>query len=176
MWMTIPQLSQKGTESVSRSSKPSAKIRKQHARTQCPGSRKSISKKFRPRSKQSAHVSRLASNLKPMEEHFGDYRATQLTSAEIDKWVEDALRHGRRKSSSKPAKPASINRSLQLLSQAYRLAIATGQLTTAPRIRHLSEVGNARTGFFSAMEFRSVLSNLPAYLRDFALFAWLTAW
>jgi integrase len=121
-------------------------------------------------------VARLPSNLKPIEEHFGDYRATQLTSADIDKWVEHALQHGRRKTSSKPAKPASINRSLQLLSQAFRLAIATGQLTTAPRIRHLSEVGNARQGFFSAMQFRGVLSNLPAYLRDFALFAWLTAW
>jgi integrase len=119
---------------------------------------------------------RLPSNLKPLEEHFGDYRATQLTSADIDKWVEQALQHGRRKTSSKPAKPASINRSLQLLSQAYRLAIATGQLTTAPRIRRLSEIGNARTGFFSAMEFHSVLSNLPAYLRDFTLFAWLSAW
>jgi integrase len=119
---------------------------------------------------------RLASNLKPIEERFGDYRATQLTSADIDKWVEDALLHGRRKTSSKPARPASINRSLQLLKQAYNLAVATEQLTSAPRIRHLSEVGNARQGFFSAMEFRSVLSNLPAYLRDFVSFAWLSAW
>ncbi len=100
----------------------------------------------------------------------------ELTSADIDKWVERALQTGRRKTRSKPAKPASINRSLQLLSQAYRLAIATGQLTTAPRIRHLREIGNARQGFFSAMQFRSVLSNLPEYLKDFCLFAWLVAW
>ena len=120
---------------------------------------------------------RLLSNLKPLEEHFGDYRATQLTSADVDKFIEYAQQHGRRKGRErKPAKPATINRSLQLLSQAYKLALATGRLTTAPRIRHLSEIGNARQGFFSAMEFRSVLSNLPAYLQDFAAFAWLTAW
>jgi integrase len=130
-------------------------------------------------------VARLPSNLKPLEEHFGDYRATQLTSADVDKFIAYALQTGRRKlreapgrnaKPPKPAKPASINRSLQLLGQAYKLAIATGRLTTAPRIRRLSEIGNARQGFFSAMEFRSVLSNLPAYLRDFAAFAWLSAW
>jgi integrase len=126
---------------------------------------------------------RLLSNLKPLEEHFGDFRAVDLNSAHVDKFIETALQHGRRKlevaipeKKAKPAKPASINRSLQLLGQAYKLAIANGRLSTAPRIRKLSEVGNVRQGFFSTMQFRSVLANLPAYLRDFALFAWLTAW
>ena len=98
---------------------------------------------------------------------------------------EHALQHGRRKvaavpeKKAKPAKPASINRSLQLLGQAYKLAIANGRLCTAQHIRKLREVGNARQGFFSRMEFRSVLRNLPAYLLDwldFALLAQLTAW
>jgi len=124
---------------------------------------------------------RLLSNLKPLEEHFGDFRAVELNSTHVDKFIETALQHGRRRvqipgKKAKPAKPASINRSLQLLGQAYKLAIANGRLSTAPRIRKLSEVGNARQGFFSTMEFRSVVANLPAYLRDFALFAWLTAW
>jgi integrase len=109
----------------------------------------------------------------------------ELTSTDIDKFIEHSLQHGRRKvyeatdkptKPAKPAKPASINRILQLLGQAYKLAIATGRLTYAPRIRRLSEIGNARQGFFSAMEFRSVLSNLPAYLQDFTTFAWLSAW
>ena len=124
---------------------------------------------------------RLLSNLKPLEEHFGDFRAVELNSTHVDKFIETALQHGRRRvqipgKKAKPAKPASINRSLQLLGQAYKLAIANGRLSPAPRIRKLSEVGNARQGFFSTMEFRSVVANLPAYLRDFALFAWLTAW
>jgi integrase len=110
------------------------------------------------------------------------WKPVELNSTYIDKLIEHALQHGRRKvaavpeKKAKPAKPDSINRSLQLLGQAYKLAIANGRLCTAQRIRKLSEVGNARQGFFSRMEFRSVLTNLPAYLLDFALFAWLTAW
>jgi hypothetical protein len=39
-------------------------------------------------------VARLPSNLKPLEEHFGDYRATQLTSADVDKFIAYALQTG----------------------------------------------------------------------------------
>jgi integrase len=46
----------------------------------------------------------------------------------------------------------------------------------APYIRHLTERGNARHGFFADYEVRSVLANLPSYLKDFALFAHLTGW
>ena len=123
---------------------------------------------------------RLLSNLKPLEEHFGPARANQLSSADVDKFIESALQHGRRKLENgkpgKPARPASINRSLQLLSQSYKLAIRTGRLSAAPYIRRLSEVGNARAGFFSNMELRSVVSDLPEYLQDFTLFAFLTGW
>jgi integrase len=56
------------------------------------------------------------------------------------------------------------------------LAIENGTLNTAPRIQKLSEVGNARQGFFGAMEFRGVLSNLPEHLADFCLYAYLTGW
>jgi integrase len=132
---------------------------------------------------------RFRSNLAPVREWFGNCRATELTSTEIDKFITHAQQHGRRlnpvkpvgrhagrPASTKPAKPASINRSLQLLTQAYKLAIENGVLNTAPRIHKLSEVGNARQGFFSAMEFRSVLSNLPEYLSDFCLYCYLTGW
>ncbi len=132
---------------------------------------------------------RFLSNLRPIAEWFGDFRATELSSTEIDKFIAHAQQHGRRKNPTKPvgihggrpastwpAKPASINRSLQLLGQAYKLAIENGLLNTAPRIQKLSEVGNARTGFFGAMEFRSVLSNLPEHLGDFCLYAYLTGW
>jgi hypothetical protein len=99
----------------------------------------------------------------------------ELKSTNVAKFIEHALQHGRRKvaavaeKKAKPAKPANINSSLQLQGQAYKLAFANGRLSTAPRIRKLSEVGNARQGFFSLMEFRSVLANLPAYLRAFML-------
>jgi integrase len=60
--------------------------------------------------------------------------------------------------------------------QAYGLAIERGHLSRMPSIRHLSEKGNERKGFFSEKEFRDVLAHLPADLKDFALFAFLTGW
>ncbi len=128
---------------------------------------------------------RLLSNLKPLEEHFGDYRAMELTSSEIDKFIAHALQHGRRvvkevpgkpAKVAKPAKPASINRCLQLLGQSYKLAKEQGRLNYEPHIRRLSEKDNVRQGFFSDAEFRKVAANLPAHLQDFALFGYLTGW
>jgi hypothetical protein len=72
----------------------------------------------------------------------------ELHSNAIDRFIEHALQYGRRKvaavpeKEAKPAKPASINRS-------FKLAIANGRLSAAPRIRKLSKVGNAGQGFFS---------------------------
>lgn len=119
---------------------------------------------------------RLLSNLKPLEEWFGDYRAIDLTSADVDTFIDHALQHGRRKDSDKPAKPASINRSLQLLAQSFKLAIRAGTLNSAPYIRKLSEKDNVRTGFFSDAEFRNLRANLPAHLQDFILFSYLSGW
>jgi integrase len=72
--------------------------------------------------------------------------------------------------------PATVNRSTQLLSQAFKLPIERRRLSTAPVVRHLSERGNARPGFFADAEFRSVRENLPEYLHDFAHFGYLTGW
>jgi integrase len=127
---------------------------------------------------------RLLSNLKPLEEHFGDYRATELTGADVDRFITHAKQHGRRvvqevpgkPTKAKPAKDASINRCLQLLRQSYKLALRDGKLTSAPYIQRLSEVGNARQGFFDAPDFYRVLGHLPLYLQDYTLFAYLTGW
>ena len=73
-------------------------------------------------------------------------------------------------------RPATINRNTQLLSQSFKLAVERKHVATVPLIRHLSEAGNARQGFFSEMEFRSVASTLPSVLADFALFGYLTGW
>lgn len=132
---------------------------------------------YRLRGKKSG--ARLLSNLKPLEQWFGSYRAMELTSADIDRFIDHAQQHGRRKGADvpdKPAKPASINRALQLLRQSFKLAIRSGSLTTAPYIRSLSEKDNARSGFFSDPEVRRVISHLPAHLQDFCLFGYLTGW
>jgi integrase len=107
------------------------------------------------------------SHLAHIRNHFGDARAIDITAALVDRWIETRLATG--------AAPATINRSTQVFGQAFKLAVERGQLSSAPKLRHLPE-RNARTGFFAEREFRTVMENLPAYLQDFALFGFLCGW
>lgn len=100
--------------------------------------------------------------------HFGEWRATAVTSDAISQYVERQLAEGYR--------PASINRRMEILSAAFRLAIRERRLTECPYIRSLSEVGNARQGFTSRRVLDQVIENLPQYLRDVTLFAFLSSW
>jgi integrase len=98
----------------------------------------------------------------------GDWRALALTAEKVDEYVKEQLE--------KNSQPATINRRTQLLKQAYALAIARGHLSKAPVIRHLSEKGNTRTGFFDEPQFRDACQRLPEHLRDFCLFGFLVGW
>jgi len=73
-------------------------------------------------------------------------------------------------------KSATINRATQLLRQSYTLAIQRRHLLSAPFVRHLSEKGNARKGFFEEEQFRDVCGRLPQDLADLALFGYLSGW
>jgi integrase len=108
------------------------------------------------------------SQLKQARAYFGDWRAVDLTTERVDRYIQEKLEDR--------VHPATVNRNTQMLAQAYKLAIERKHLATAPLIRHLSEAGNARKGFFSETEFRTVASNLPPELADFALFGYLTGW
>ncbi len=124
------------------------------------------------------HSPQVASHLKPVRARFGDHRAVAVTAEMVDAYIQDQLAHGGRKpkeGSRKGAKPATVNRSTQLLAQAFRLAIERQHLSNAPAIRRLPEE-NVRQGFFTEQEFRGVIENLPGYLKDFALFGYLTGW
>jgi len=71
------------------------------------------------------------------------------------------LQQGRRKKP-KPAEPASTN-----IPTAVRNC--SGKPTNWPLPTDGSAKWATRQGFFSRIEFRSVLANLPAYLLDFGL-------
>ena len=101
------------------------------------------------------------SNIKRARTDFGMMRATALAAEDVDQYIENRLGGGDAK--------ASINRTLQLLKQAYTLAELP-----APKIRRLDESDNVRCGFFSETEIRRVIAHLPGELADFTLFAWLT--
>jgi integrase len=101
------------------------------------------------------------SNIKRTRGDFGMVRATVLSTEAVDGYIEQRLADGDAK--------ASVNRVLQLLKQAYKLAELP-----SPKIRRLDESDNVRRGFFSEAEIRRVMANLSGELADFTLFAWLT--
>ena len=113
-----------------------------------------------------------------MEGDFGDVRATSFTAEEIDKYVTARLadKTGPKGESIPGDRPASINRTTQVLSQCFTLAIRRGHLTRAPHIRKLTE-DNVREGFFDEAEARAVIGYLPDDgLRDFVLFGYIHGW
>jgi integrase len=108
-----------------------------------------------------------ASELKKLDADFGFVRATELTSEQIDTYKREQI--------AAEYKPATINRTLVFLTRCYSLAIERGHLNARPRVE-LLPVHNARQGFFEDADFRKVLGFLPADLKDYCLFAFLTAW
>lgn len=93
---------------------------------------------------------------------FGAKMATELTAADLEKYVQRRKAEG--------CANATINRSTEVLRRAYKLA-----KITSPDMPRLSEKGNERQGFFTATEMALVLANLPDDgLRDFVRFGHIT--
>jgi integrase len=108
------------------------------------------------------------SNIKRVRQDFALQRAMNLRADQVDHYIERRVSEG--------AAPATVNRVTQLLGQAYNLAIKQNRIAAAPFIRHLSEAGNVRQGFFSVSEYDAVESSLPGYLKDIARFCYITGW
>jgi hypothetical protein len=70
-------------------------------------------------------------HLKRADDGFGNYLAVGLTSEKIDGYKKERLAKGDR--------PASINRLLQLIRQAYGLTVKRGHLSRVTSIEFLSE-------------------------------------
>jgi len=104
----------------------------------------------------------------PIREHFGAMRALDVTAAVVDTYI--TARRAAGKSN------ATINRGVQVLDAAGKLGVRNGKLTVWPKLRKLSEAGNAKQGFFEASEFETVLRHLPEHLQDAARFAYACGW
>jgi integrase len=102
-----------------------------------------------------------------IREWFDDAKASKLTSADVDRYIESRLGEGHA--------PASVNRQTGLLAQALRLAHQRGTLTGVIHVRRLPE-RNARQGFLERVDLEKIVAALPDYLQDFTRFAYLTAW
>jgi integrase len=110
-----------------------------------------------------------SSELKKVEEEFARVRAVELTAEKVDAYKKEKL--------AEAYAPATINRRLVFLLRCYSLAIERGHLTAKPHIE-LFPIGtsNARQGFVDDPTFRKIYGHLPADLKDFCLFAFLSAW
>jgi integrase len=71
---------------------------------------------------------------------------------------------------------STINRELQLLGQAMRLARRKKLIKEVPYIEKFSEKETARQGFFEQHEMEAIVSCLPLYLKDVLRFAYYTGW
>lgn len=107
------------------------------------------------------------SHLKPVRAAFGDLRAVNCTETMIERVIADWRREKRA--------PGTINREIQLLGQAFKLAVEHKRLSLAPKIKRLPDDA-VREGFFESAEFEKVVRHLPNDIKDFARFAYLSAW
>ncbi len=114
--------------------------------------------------------------LKPVREFFSLTRAVDVTTAKVEEFIQARLRprvaDGHEE---KPPAPATINREVGALSQAFNLARRQGRLSRVPYIPMLKE-DNARQGFFERADFEAVAANLPDPINGIARFAYLSGW
>ena len=110
----------------------------------------------------------MTSRLKQLRGFFGTCRAIQVGSRDIEEF-KSKLKTERKAN-------ATVNRSLQLLSQAYNYAITSDppKLSRAPRVERYSEQGNARKGKFTPAEAEAIFNSLPPYMADVGRFAYET--
>lgn len=103
---------------------------------------------------------KIASHSKPLREFFALRRAVEVTPELVDRYKAKRREAGRA--------PATINRELEVLKHAYRLAVKHRRISAGrvPDIEYL-RVDNVRQGFFTMTEVERLLPHLEADLQDF---------
>lgn len=109
-----------------------------------------------------------ASQIATARRYFGLDRAVSLTPTRIKRYQAEELRAGKA--------PATINRIVGMVRQAYHLARKEERLTRVPYFPMLSEKGNERTGFVEPEVFEAIAAALPEDLADAARFAYRSGW
>lgn len=100
------------------------------------------------------------SHAKAIRDHFALRRAVDVTPEALDRFTSERREAGKA--------PATINRELEVLRQAYRLAVDRKRISSlrVPKITFLP-VDNVRQGFLEPAEVERLLPHLDADLRDF---------
>jgi integrase len=110
----------------------------------------------------------MKSHIKSVRDYFGSTCAIVVRKSHLQKFI-DVLKGEKKRN-------ATINRRLQLLGQAYAIAVAADppKLPRALKVPKLDESDNVRKGKFSKTEASLVAGSLPLYLADVARFAYET--
>jgi len=109
------------------------------------------------------------SAIKEARRFFAEERALSLNGARIERYQAEELR------AEQPKAPATINRVVGALKQAFNLARKQDRISRVPYFPMLRE-NNARQGFFEHADFEAVAAVLPSDYADAARFAYLTGW
>jgi integrase len=105
----------------------------------------------------------------PLQGAFGGVKAASLTTRAVSDYMKTRRAGGLAK--------ATVNREVELLRTAFRLAAKHGVIRRCPVFpEKLDESDNVREGFFEADEFSKLLPRLPGDLADVARFGYLTGW
>jgi integrase len=102
--------------------------------------------------------------------HFGIVRALDLKPDRIERFIAEE------KAAENPLAPATINRTIQVLKQAYNLALKDERISRVPGRFPMLKESNARQGFFEHDQFEAVKRNLATAYADAAEFAYLSGW
>lgn len=105
--------------------------------------------------------------LKRLRRRFGRYKVSACTSLAIGNYMAARQRSGRT--------AETINREMDVLRTAFRLALQHDLMERKPYIKRLPQHG-VRNEFFTREEVDSLLPCLPDHLRDVVLFAFITGW
>lgn len=107
----------------------------------------------------------------PLREAFGQLRADQVSPARLNAYI------AARRAETKSKRNATINRDLELLRRAFRLAIHNLRIVKMPVFPvKLSEKDGVRQGFFEKGELDAILKHLPEPLDDMARLAFACGW
>lgn len=121
------------------------------------GGRKAIPRDVNPQ---------MESHLKRVRKHFGGWRAAAVRRAHVLDFIDHLRGQGLSNS--------TINRSTQLLAQAFRIAAKADppKVSRELSIPKLDESGNIRRGKFTPQEAELVAASLPRYMADVARFGY----
>ena len=110
----------------------------------------------------------MESHLKRVRDYFGSMRAMAVHNRHVNDFIAMMKAEGKRN--------ATINRSLQLLGQAYRIAVASDPplLSRPLKVPKLDEADNVRKGKFTNDEAEAIFAGSPDYMAGVARFAYET--